>query len=89
MPIEFTLGDLVEFREGERAGEVGIVSRPITRESAGHVLTLQDGCIVGDNASIEGVQAVGDDSAGFVQLATSLIKLGSHVIEKRLIVYRR
>ncbi len=89
MPRELTLGDLVEFRDEERHGEVGIVSKPITHGSAGHVLTLHNGCIVGESASIEDIQAAGEDSIGFAQLANSLIKLGSHVIEKRLIVYRR
>jgi hypothetical protein len=88
MSREFAPGDLVEFRDAGRVGEVGIVSRPISRGGAGHVLTLDDGHVVGANASIDEVRAAGDDSTGFVQLATSLIKLGSHVIEQRLIVYR-
>ena len=89
MSRQYELGDLVEFRDGDRAGEIGIVSRPITSECAGHVLTLHDGYIAGEAASIDDVRAADEESTGNVQLATSLIKLGSHVIEKRLIVYRR
>jgi len=53
------------------------------------VLTLRDGNLVGVSVSINDVSVAGESSAGFAQLAHGLIKLGSYVIEQRLLVYRR
>jgi hypothetical protein len=39
-------------------------------------------------ASIEDVEPADENYGGFAQLAYNLIKLGSHGIEQRLIVYR-
>lgn len=80
-------GDLVKLLRSEWAGSVGIVTRPITEE-IGHVLVHKDGYIIGLNASIEDVEPAGQDCEGFAQLGYHLIKLGSHVIEQKLIVYR-
>ena len=79
-------GDLVKFLKGEWAGSVGIVTQPITEQKAGHVLVHKDGAILGKDASIEDVDVAGESSEGFAQLGYQLIKLGSHVIEQKLIM---
>lgn len=89
MPAEFRPGDLVLLNDEKWAGAVGVVSQPISDPSGGHVLTLRDGNLVGVSVSVNDVSVAGEGSAGFAQLAYGLIKLGSHVIEQRLLVYRR
>jgi len=79
----FNVGDVVQFGDG-----VAIVSLPISDQAAGHVLTLRDGFLVGHAAAVNDVAPVGDESEGFVQLAHKLIRLGSLLIEERLLVYR-
>jgi hypothetical protein len=81
------IGDLVKILRDEWAGSVGIVTRPITEQKTGHVLLHKDGSILGMDASIEDVALVDESSEGFAQLVYHLIKLGSHVIEQKLIVY--
>lgn len=84
MPTELQVGDLVAFRALDGGG-VGIVSRPITGEGPGHVLTLQNEFVVGVTASLQDVEPADEGNEGFAQLAYHLIKLGSHVIEEWLI----
>jgi hypothetical protein len=79
------VGDLVTFTNQEMEGLGGVVSQPISEESAGYVLVTMDGYIRGLEASIEDVALADEASRGYVQLAYNLIKLGSHVIESRLI----
>jgi hypothetical protein len=43
---------------------------------------------VGIPASIEDVASADEGSRGFAQLAYSLIKLGSHIIEQKLLLHR-
>lgn len=81
------VGDLVEILSGDLTGSVGIVSKPITEQQPGHVLVHKDGFILGRDVSIEVVQDVDESSEGFAQLGYFLIKLGSHVIEKKLLLY--
>jgi len=81
------IGDLVKILRDEWAGSVGIVTRAITEQNTGHVLLHKDGSILGMDASIADVELVDESSEGFAQLGYHLIKLGSHVIEKKLIVY--
>jgi len=81
-------GDLVKLLRSDWGGSVGIVTRPITEENMGHVLVHKDGYIVGMDASLEDVEPASQDCEGFAPLAYNLIKLGSHVIEQKLIVYR-
>jgi len=81
-------GDLVKILIDDWFGSVGIVSQPITHQNPGHVLVCIDGCILGVVASIEDVELVDEYCEGYAQLAYNLIRLGSHVIEQRLIVYR-
>ncbi|HZD23575.1 MAG TPA: hypothetical protein VE569_09265 [Acidimicrobiia bacterium] len=83
---EFEAGDLVAFRIADRMEDIGVVSLPITMDSAGHVLTLQDGSVVGVKASVQDVEPAGEGREGFAQLAHNLIKLASHVIEQRLLI---
>ena len=85
---KFEIGDLVEINSGDWSGRVGIVSQPISEQHPGHVLIHNDGCILGRNTTIDQVELVGETSEGFAQLGYFLIKLGSYVIEKKLIVYR-
>jgi len=79
------VGDLVQLTTGEWQGFVGIVTQPITQDHAGHVLVLKAGYILGIKASIGDVLLAEKSSQGFAQLAYNLIKLGSHVIEQRLL----
>jgi len=85
---KFEVGDLVEVISKDWLGTVGIVSQPITEQHPGHVLIHKDGCILGRNITLGEVVLAGENSEGFAQLGYFLIKLGSHVIEKKLIVYR-
>jgi hypothetical protein len=79
------VGDVVLFTSNEMSGTTGIVTKPITEESPGHVLIIRDGNIIGVEASFEDVTPTDESTGGFAQLAYNLIKLGSHVIEKRLL----
>jgi hypothetical protein len=79
------IGDLIVFTSKDMQGTAGIVSEPITAESPGHVLLIKDGCIIGMRASLEDIILADKSTQGFAQLAYNLIKLGSHVIEKRLL----
>jgi hypothetical protein len=82
------LGDLVQFPAVMWGGAVGVVSQPITAGNPGHVLMLQGEHLLGVSAWVDDVELADDESAGFAQLETNLIKRGSLVLEKRLIVYR-
>ncbi|MGB2963695.1 MAG: hypothetical protein WBB69_06880 [Anaerolineales bacterium] len=82
---EFILGDMVVFSTEERQGVCGVVSRPITKNNKGHVLTLLDGHILGADVSANEVDLADNKGEGFTQLAYNLIKLGSHVIEHTLL----
>jgi len=86
--INLEVGDLVKTLRSEWAGSVGIVTKSITEKSTGHVLLHKDGIIIGVEASLEDVEPVDESNEGFAQLGYQLIKLGSHVIEQKLIVYR-
>ena len=79
------VGDVVLFTSKELSGTTGIVSKPIAEERPGHVLIIRDGHIVGVEASFDDVSLADENAQGFAQLAYNLIKLGSHVIEKRLL----
>ena len=52
------------------------------------MLVHKDGYLSGIDVASEDVEMVNESSEGFAQLAYQLIKLGSLVIEKKLIVYR-
>ncbi|HEY45070.1 MAG TPA: hypothetical protein G4O11_13915 [Anaerolineae bacterium] len=78
------IGDLVRITTGKWEGFTGIVSQPITEETAGHVL-IHSGGILGIEVTLDDVDLANETGAGFAQLAYNLIKLGSHVIEKKLI----
>ncbi len=79
------IGDVVTILHQDWQGCAGIVSHPITEDHPGHVLIHKDGSIFGVQVSMEEVVLADKDSQGFAQLAYTLIKLGSHVIEARLI----
>jgi hypothetical protein len=80
------MGDLVTLLAKDWNGLVGVVSQAITKERPGHVLVYKDGCILGVKVSIQDVILADSGNQGFAQLAYQLIKLGSHVIENRLLV---
>jgi len=80
------VGDIVKLSTQYGQGVTGIVSQPITEENIGHVLMIYtSGHIRGLDASLENVVLADEKSEGFAQLAYILIRLGSHVIEKRLL----
>jgi len=79
------VGDVVLFTSEAMHGTTGIISAPITEGNPGHVLIIKDGYIVGLQATFKDVIPADKSSQGFAQLAYNLIKLGSHVIEKRLL----
>jgi len=79
------IGDLIKMTSGEASGCVGIVTQPVTEQSPGHVLIHKDGYILGVKVTIDDFELVDINTEGFVQLAYNLIKLGSHVIEKKLL----
>jgi len=83
---EYEIGDLVFLVRGECVGNVGIVSQPVGEELMGHVLVQYKGGVLGINLSLEDIRTADSNDHGYAQLAYSLIKLGSHVIEQRLIV---
>jgi hypothetical protein len=83
----FEIGSLVKITVDEWKGYVGIVSQPISRKESGHVLLNKDGCVLGVQAHIQDVELADKSSEGFSQLAYNLIKLGSLVIEDRLILH--
>ena len=85
---QLKIGDLVVIKRDEWAGTVGVVSRPIAEQTTGHALVLKEGSIMGVEASIGEVELADEGSEGFAQLGYQLIKLGSHVIEQKLILYR-
>jgi len=82
----FEMGDLVRLQVDDWNGFVGVVSQAITVGYPGHVLVHKDGSIFGVKVSIRDVIIADSSTQGFAQLAYTLIKLGSHVIEKRLLV---
>jgi len=84
----FEVGDLVKIQRSDWIGCVGIVTKPIDEQVRGHVLLHKDGAILGMDATLQDVALADEKSEGFAQLGYHLIKLGSHVIEQKLILYR-
>jgi hypothetical protein len=82
---QIKIGDIVRISSAEFDGETGIVSKPITETSSGHVLVYSGGYIQGATVSIDEVLPADKTSEGYAQLAYSLIKLGSLVIEQGLL----
>lgn len=82
---QFKIGDMIVLESGELRGWTAVISRPIEAGSIGHALLHVDGHIIGVDVSADDVRAVERGAQGFAQLAYSLIKLGSHVIEQGLI----
>ncbi|MHB8933401.1 MAG: hypothetical protein ACYC6H_08050 [Bellilinea sp.] len=79
-------GDLVTLQIKDWHGLVGVVSQAITEDHPGHVLVYKDGSIFGVKVVVQDVTLADSGHQGFAQLAYQLIKLGSHVIEQRLLV---
>lgn len=79
------IGDVVRVTAGDLDGQTGIVSKPITETSPGHVLVYSSGYIQGVTVSMADVLPADRPSEGYAQLAYNLIKLGSLVIEQGLL----
>lgn len=79
-------GDLVTLVAKDWNGLVGVVSQAITEDHPGHVLVYKDSSILGVTVFFQDVTLTDSQKQGFAQLAYQLIKLGSHVIEQRLLV---
>jgi hypothetical protein len=73
--ITLKIGDIVKLERGEYAGEIGIVSKPITIRRAGHVLGYGEGVILGLPTSMDDLKPADKSSKGYAQLATDLIEL--------------
>jgi hypothetical protein len=82
---QLDIGTMVRFTTSDREGIAGVVCRPISAGSPGHVLLRQEGYVHGVDASMEDVDLADEATEGFTQLAYTLIKLGSHIIEKTLV----
>jgi hypothetical protein len=81
----YQVGDMVVLSTSEWQGQSAVVCAPAKPGKDGHVLVLSDGFIQGVSVSVEDITLADEDALGFAQLASNLIKLGSHVIEKRII----
>jgi len=81
----YKLGDMVILKTDAWRGYSAVVCQPVNPGADGHVLLLSEGFIQGVNVSVEDIAFANEDAQGFAQLASNLIKLGSHVIEKRII----
>jgi len=79
------IGYIVRIESGEWAGNIGIVSKPVTSQQTGHVLVYGSGYIQGLPVSLAEVRPADKASRGYAQLAYNLIKLGSKVIEQGLL----
>ncbi|MHB8114035.1 MAG: hypothetical protein ACYDHA_11330 [Bellilinea sp.] len=79
-------GVLVKLTSPGKTGLVGIVTKAISQSTPGYILFLENGILQGMQATIDDVVVSDQSTAGFAQLAYNLIKFGSHVIEKQLIV---
>lgn len=87
MPDEvFVSGALVKLTAAGKTGLVGVVTEAIAKSTPGYVVFLENGHLQGMQATIEDVAPSDQSTTGFAQLAYNLIELGSHVIEKKLIV---
>ena len=82
----FVSGALVMLTTAGKTGLVGVVTEAIAKATPGYVLFLENGYLQGMQATIDDVVVSDHSTAGFAQLAYNLIKLGSHVIEKKLII---
>ena len=81
----YQVGDMVVLSTSGWQGQSAVVCAPAKPGKDGHVLLLSDGFIRGVGVSVEDITLADEDALGFAQLASNLIKLGSHVIEKRII----
>jgi hypothetical protein len=84
----FEIGDLVRFTVKDREGFPGVVSQPITKLREGHVLVCFSGQILGIPVAMDDIAIADESCEGYVELASNLLTLGSHVIEKKIIPNR-
>lgn len=81
----YQVGDMVVLSTQDWGDHSAVVCAPVGPDREGQVLFLLDGCIQGVSVSPTDLAPADKAAGGFAQLAASLIKLGSHVIEKRII----
>lgn len=81
----YEIGDMVVLTREGWLGYSAVVSAPVKPGKDGHVLLLSEGHLEGVSVAVEEITPADDAALGFAQLASTLIKLGSHVIEKRII----
>lgn len=82
----YEVGDLVKLAGEGAEGSPAVVSRAIGPGQPGHVLVAGVKGVEGVDVTWEQVAEADETDDGFAQLAYRMIKLGSHVIESRLIV---
>lgn len=76
------VGDLVVHKS---SGVFGVISSAEDSRGTGQMLTLRHGSLVGMAVDWHDIRPATDADTGAAQLAHELIRLGSHIIEKRLI----
>lgn len=81
----YKVGDMVVLSTDDWQGQSAVVCAPVKPGKDGHALVLSEGYIRGVSVSVEDITLADEGARGFAQLASNLIKLGSHVIEKRII----
>ena len=85
---QFQTGDLVAINSADRDARAGVVAGPTSEGGNAHVLTFADGHVQGVDVGMEDIEIADESVEGWAQLAHTLIRLGSHIIEERLLVYR-
>ena len=82
---EDSVGDVVVIADGDMSGVFGIVSQVNPTDHLHHILILDSGDIVGRPIQASEIALASKDDIGAVQLASKLIALSSHIIQKRLL----
>ena len=85
MVPKYSVGDVVVILNGDQRGVFGIVSHANPTGQRHHILVLDSGDVVGRPIQESEIALASNDDVGAVQLASKLIALSSHIIEKRLI----
>ncbi|HZY30261.1 MAG TPA: hypothetical protein VFF86_01335 [Candidatus Methylomirabilis sp.] len=80
---QYEVGDLVVYTS---SGELGVISSAGDSRGKGQMLILRRRSLVGMAVDWHDIRLATDADTGAAQLAHELIRLGSHIIEKRLIV---
>lgn len=84
----YEVGELVILVSGSSEPVPAIVSRAVTKSRPGEILVYDSG-LTSRSVTASDIEPAPPEASGWAQLAHSLIALGSHIIEQRLIVYRK